>query len=118
MNGRPRALRIEILMFDGCPNAGIARDRVMSALSLENAIADIAEVEVATVELAQETRFLGSPSVRVNGKDVENDANEHRGYGLMCRTYYANGQLEGSPSMELIRAAIRLARYSRDNGRL
>lgn len=81
----------------------------MNALLLENVAADVEEIEVATVELAQATSFLGSPSVRVNGKDVEADADKHDGYGLMCRTYYANGHTEGAPSVELIRAAIRSA---------
>lgn len=103
-------MRIEILTFDDCPNAAIARDRVVDALALESAIAAIEDIEVATVERARATRFLGSPSVRINGKDVEPGADEQARYGLMCRTYHAGDRVDGAPSVELIRAAIRLAK--------
>lgn len=103
-------MRIEILTFEGCPNAAVAHDRVMRALALEGAIADVEAVEVATPELAEQTRFLGSPSVRVNGKDVETGAEKRGNYGLMCRAYHTNSAIEGAPSTDLIRAAIRSAR--------
>lgn len=112
MNGKGKLL-IEILSFEGCPNAQIARDRVIEALRLEHTTAVVKAIGVETVERAQQMRFLGSPSVRVNGRDVEaDDSNES--YGLMCRTYHANAQLEGAPAVNLIRAAIRSARESRD----
>jgi hypothetical protein len=104
-------LRIELLTFEGCPNAATARDRVREALRLENVTAEVEDIDVATIERAQEARFLGSPSVRVNGVDVEPSADEARGYGLMCRTYHAHGKIEGAPAVEVIRAAIQSARF-------
>ena len=116
MNGNGK-LRIEILTFESCPNAQIARNRVIEALRLENVTADVEGIDVETVERAQEMRFLGSPSVRVNGRDVEADDN-NESCGLMCRTYRANGKIEGAPTVELIRAAIRSARHDRGDERL
>lgn len=102
-------LQIEILTFEGCPNAAMAHERVREALRLEDVSADVEAIDVATIARAQETRFLGSPSVRVNGTDVESSAGSDRPYGLICRTYRRDGQIEGAPSVLLIRAAIKSA---------
>lgn len=102
-----RRPRIEILTFEGCPNAETTRARIRAALQAEAMDADVVEVAVETVEAAQELRFLGSPSVRVNGHDVEASAERRTGYGLMCRTYREDSTIDGAPSAALIREAIR-----------
>lgn len=103
---------IEILTFEGCPNAQITRERVAHALQLESARAAVKEIEVNSVELAQRVHFLGSPSVRVDGHDVEPGADERRDYGLMCRTYGKNEVSGGAPSLTMVRKAIRTRRNS------
>lgn len=63
--------RVEILYFDGCPNHEPARalvERVAAELQLDPSI-DL--VEVVDPEAAAELRCLGSPTVRVDGRDVE-----------------------------------------------
>ena len=100
-------MRIEILTFEGCPYAGAARELVHKAVRLEAADAAIHVIAVETPEAAHRLRFLGSPSVRVDGVDVEPSANDRTAYGLMCRTYNCDGELVGTPSIETIRAAIR-----------
>jgi len=102
---RPQ-IRIEILTIEGCPNAKIARERVRFALEAEALDAEIFEVEVGSAECAQELRFLGSPSVRVSGRDVE-PYTEHAAYGLMCRTYRNGDEVQGAPSVLTIRKALR-----------
>lgn len=101
-----QALHIEILTFDGCPNAALAHERVVSALEAEGIVAKVDQINVPTPEVAQDRRFLGSPSVRVNGKDVEEHAEHRRTYGLMCRTYQNAGRMEGAPSIATIRTAL------------
>ncbi len=100
-------MRIEILTFEGCPNAETTRELVQHAVKLENVDAAIELINVETADLAKQLRFLGSPSVRVDGQDVESAANDRTGYGLMCRTYATGSEFSGTPSMEMIRAAIR-----------
>jgi len=102
-------IRVEILTFENCPNADIARKRVLQALEAEALDAAVIEVAVETAALAQEVRFLGSPSVRVNGRDVESDAEGRNAYGLMCRTYREGSRLVGSPSLTVICDALRAA---------
>lgn len=102
-------LIVEVLSFAGCPNAEQARQNVEEALRLEDVPAVLCEIEVDTPNLATTHRFLGSPSVRVGGYDVEEAAQNRRDYGLMCRTYNMGSALAGAPGVNMIRAAIRRA---------
>ena len=96
---------IEILYFSGCPNheptVSLARE-VLSELGLD---AEIREVSVETAEEAETHRFVGSPSVRVNGKDIEPGAQERTDFGLSCRVYRGGGV----PPKELFLEAVREA---------
>jgi hypothetical protein len=63
--------------------------------------ADIVEVAVENPDPAQELRFLGSPSVRVNGGDLEPGADERSAFGLMCRTYREGTGVAGAQPLAL-----------------
>jgi hypothetical protein len=102
-------MNIEILYFDGCPNHGPTLQRVQELLREESMSAEISQILVCDPELAREIGFLGSPSVRVNGLDVEPAARAAHEYGMMCRTYVSGAGREGLPSRELIRQALREA---------
>lgn len=64
-------------------------------------------MNVSEASIAQKVGFLGSPSIRVNGLDVEPEARRARASGIMCRTYAVNGRREGLPSHEMLRQAMR-----------
>ena len=100
-------MRVEILTFDGCPHADIAGTRVFEALRLESVRAVVERVNVDTPESAHAWRFLGSPSIRVDGTDVEPGADRRGEHGLACRTYRQNGTVSGAPPVDMIRKAIR-----------
>lgn len=102
-------MRIEILTFDGCPHGDATCEIVRQAISLEHAGAAVDLIDVPTAKAAQQLRFLGSPSVRINGEDAEPAARGRTDYGLLCRTYHAGASLPGTPPIELIRTAIRRA---------
>jgi hypothetical protein len=51
-------------------------------------------------------RFLGSPSVRVNGHDIEPGADERATFRFACRVYETGLGLSGQPSREWVRAAL------------
>lgn len=105
-------VKIEILYFDGRPNHEPAVERVEAVLKEEGIGATISGVNVRDAAAAREVAFQGSPSIRVNGVDVEPAAQSSRDYGMMCRTYAVNGRREGLPSREMVREAI-LAAQSR-----
>jgi len=102
-----RSMHIEILAFADCPNVGQAWSNVQQALEAEGLSASVSYVEVDTPEAAIAHQFLGSPSVRINGSDVEGGADERFRYGLTCRTYANGGAPVGAPSVEMIRGALR-----------
>ena len=102
-------MKIEVLYFDGCPNHEPALDRVREALKEEGVSAEVSEVNVPDDATVGAIGFLGSPSIRVNGLDVEPDARTSKEFGMMCRTYPDAGKRVGLPSRELIRTALREA---------
>jgi len=102
-------MKIEILYFEGCPNHKPAVERVQEILREEGISADVVEVNVSDSRIAHDIGFLGSPTVRVNGLDAEPSATDARDYGIMCRTYAADGGREGVPPRGMLRIAIRAA---------
>jgi hypothetical protein len=102
-------MQIEVLYFEDCPNHLPTMERINSIVREEGCNAEVREVLVPDVETAQRLNFLGSPTVRVNGLDIEPGAQNGRDFGLMCRRYAG-----GVPSHELIRAAVRSALESGD----
>jgi hypothetical protein len=100
-------MTIEILYFHGCPNYLPAVERVQKALEVERVSAEVKHVEVPDAETAAARGFLGSPTIRVNGLDVEPQARSGGAVGLCCRTYADAAVRDGAPSTELIREAIR-----------
>jgi hypothetical protein len=98
--------RIEILYFDGCPNHEPARalvERVAAELRVEPAFE---LVEVVDPDSAAELRFLGSPTIRVDGRDVEPGADERHEFVLSCRVYRTERGLAGQPDEAWIRDAL------------
>ena len=102
-------MKIEVLYFDGCPNYSPAVDRIRDVLKEEGIVAEISEVKVRDERTAQAIGFLGSPSICINGVDVEAAARSSKDFGMMCRTYLEGGKRVGLPSRESIRAALREA---------
>jgi hypothetical protein len=53
-----------------------------------------------------ELRFLGSPTIRVDGRDVEPGAEERQEFVLSCRVYRTERGLAGQPDEAWIREAL------------
>lgn len=102
-------MKVEVLYFDGCPHYKPTVDLVREVLREERVSVQVAEIHVADEVTARATSFLGSPTIRVNGLDVEPEARSSRDFGIMCRTYLTDGRREGLPSRDLIRQAVRAA---------
>jgi hypothetical protein len=104
------AMKIELLYFDGCPNYEILLPRLRGILEHDGVVMDIELVRVETEADAERARFLGSPTVRVDGRDVEAAAENRGDYGIKCRIYQTPEGLRGAPSDDWIHAAIRASR--------
>ncbi len=96
------AKTVEILFFEGCPNREKIADAVRDVAREVGVAVDVTEVEVHDLEEANRLGFLGSPTVRVDGIDVEPDAQQSTAYGFACRTYGTSGV----PSRDLLVRAL------------
>ncbi len=93
-------MKVEILVFEGCPHAGEASVLVREVVGRLAPDASVHRIDVDTPEKAAALGFLGSPSVLVNGEDIE-----RRGTGrgaLCCRTYAGKGM----PPEWMVEAAV------------
>jgi hypothetical protein len=61
---------------------------------------------VESEEDAKRLRFVGSPTVRVDGADVEPAAAAREDFALQCRVYQVDGRLEGAPPTSWIASAL------------
>ena len=95
-------MNIEVFYFDGCPNVAPTVDRLKRVLAEEGLCHPITLVRVGDPAVAQSAEFLGSPTVRINGIDIEPSARSRTDCGMMCRRY----DDDGAPSEAVIRSAI------------
>jgi hypothetical protein len=72
-------------------------------------MADVEPVleRVETAEDAELLRFIGSPTILVDGQDPF--AGAEAAFGLTCRVYRTPEGLAGSPTPDQLRAALRSA---------
>jgi hypothetical protein len=109
---RPQPL-VQVLAFPSCPNrdAAIAlAERVCQEL---DGNAEIQVLDVADQQAAERTRCLGSPTIRVDGLDVEPGAAQRAGYTHTCRLYPVGRRLRGLPDARWVREALRAAHARR-----
>jgi len=97
--------RIDVLFFAGCPNIDRAIDRARAAAEQVGDV-DIRLVRVEDEEAARQIVFLGSPTVRVNDRDVEVASVGRVDFGMQCRVYRVGDAFEGAPPVEWIVAAL------------
>ena len=62
---------VEVLTFEGCPHAEPALKLVKRVLADSGVGATVRRVDVPDADAAAAQRFLGSPTIRVNGRDIE-----------------------------------------------
>jgi hypothetical protein len=65
---------------------------------------------VESDEMARCERFLGSPSLRIDGHDVEPGAEQRTVFGLTCRLFATVDGLRGMPTNEWVLDALTRAR--------
>jgi hypothetical protein len=96
-----KAMRIEVLYVPGCPNYEPAVQRLRAVLESQSLQAEIRSVPIGSEDQAKALLFPGSPTVRINGDDVEPTRTTVP--SLSCRLY---ANRSGIPSEELLRIAI------------
>jgi hypothetical protein len=110
-----RAPRVELLWWIGCPSWERAVELVrgeMADLALDPASLDVREV--SSDADAEREAFVGSPTIRVDGRDVQPPGDEPA--GLTCRIYrLRDGRISPLPDRADVRDALVAALKGEDN---
>jgi hypothetical protein len=101
--------RVELLFWDGCPSHPQALEDLREAMAAEGLDPETIRVrEVDTDELAEHERFVGSPTIRIDGEDVQPTGDEPT--GLTCRIYrMRDGRISPVPDPADLREALQAA---------
>jgi hypothetical protein len=100
-------MRIEVLHWDGCPSTPEALELLEDVLREHGQPERIELLEVKTQEEAEELRFPGSPTIRIDGRDVDPRGAEARP-ALTCRIYLLpDGRVSPVPAREQLEEALK-----------
>lgn len=81
------------------PQCGMERaDRELEAI--------VERIIVDNEDDARRLGFLGSPTLKINGVDVEPSARQRTDFGMACRVYRLGGRVLGAPPREMIQQAL------------
>ena len=102
-------MRIQFLWWEGCPSHPKARQRLQQALDELKMEAEIEDIQVLTDEEAERWGFPGSPTILVEGQDIDPQGAQQPAR-LTCRLYFLeNGRPSPVPSVEMIKRALQAA---------
>jgi hypothetical protein len=106
---------VEVLYFDGCPHYEALLPYLYGLLDKNGIVAAVTLSRIDNTEQAEARQFLGSPTVRVDGHDVEpvtSPGTQHDSeetppqYGMQCRLYYTAEGTTGIPPGQWILDAL------------
>ena len=102
-----------MLTTPGCPHRAGAitlAERVCAELGSN---AETRVIDIPDQQAAEAARFLGSPTIRVDGRDVEPDADRCVEYLCRCRLYQGQHSLRPLPEEAWVRQALQNAQDRR-----
>ena len=101
-------MTIDILYHEACTHHPRTIQDVQHVLAEEGIEADVRYINVTNEEGAQRRGFAGSPTIIINGEDIEPVPQQELGHTRgSCRVYHHEGKLLVTPHKELIRKAVR-----------
>lgn len=102
-------MRVEVLYVAECPSHSAAVKLVRDVLNSEGVAAEVREVLVTDDSMATDLAFAGSPTIRINGREVARESSHAMAFGLSCRLYPGSAEV-GLPPIEIVRRAVVEAR--------
>jgi len=99
-------MKIELLYIPNCPHRAPAAQMLREVLRDMGQPEEVVDTKVSDRAQATAVSFPGSPTIRINGQDVEPGMPESHDHGLSCRTYIVHGKRQGVPQREWIYQAI------------
>src|SRR5687767_6443384 len=97
---------IEVLYVEHCPNFPAALALVQRVAADLGINAQVRTIMITDQAEAERARFVGSPTVRVDGRDVDPEGELTAEYTLECRLYWHEHRLAGYPTERSIREAL------------
>jgi hypothetical protein len=102
-------VEITFLYFEDCPSHEAALARLRQVMAEEGVEAEIEIVKVETDEQARDRHFVGSPTIVIDGQDIDPLPADIQ-YALTCRAYrLEDGRISPLPSAAMIRRVLRRA---------
>lgn len=96
-------IAVQVLVVEGCPGRDATIERIHTVADEMGLAVTVSSVLVETPQAAVDVRLLGSPTVQVDGVDIEPRARKRLDFALACRVY---GGIPVPPKA-LIEAALR-----------
>jgi hypothetical protein len=99
-------MTVELLFWDGCPSHPKALSDLRGTMSDLGLDPDGILIRKLDSEAeAEAEHFVGSPTIRINGRDIKPLENEP--YGLTCRIYHRrDGRISPTPDPADVREAL------------
>lgn len=99
-------MTIELFYWKGCPSYPEAKELLEEVLSTRGIESPVTMREVRTQKEAERLVFPGSPTIRIDGRDIDPDGAESRP-ALTCRIYdLPDGRVSPVPTREQLEAAL------------
>ena len=95
-------MKIELLWFEDCPNHETAYALLEDILRERGIDETIERIEVPDLETGERTSFAGSPTIRIDGIDVDPSYKDSGDYTPRCRLYATDRGLTGVPERRWI----------------
>ncbi len=97
---------IKFYFFEGCPSHETALQRLRDQLSDFSVDTPVEVIQVETEAAAEQHAFVGSPTIRINGQDIDPTPIGAQ-FALTCRPYRTeDGRITPLPSVKMIRTAL------------
>ena len=100
-------MRVELLWFQDCPNHAAAEAMLREVMAEQGIAIPIERIEVPDEATGNAVCFPGSPTIRVDGRDVEPGWQPCEDCTPRCRLYFTGTGLRGLPEREWVVEALR-----------
>jgi hypothetical protein len=102
----PETHLVELLWFSDCPNHHVVRTMLQAVVGELAPGTPIVDIDATDPAVATALRFPGSPTVRIDGRDVDPSFVDPGDYTPRCRLYRTADGLRGVPERKWIEAAF------------
>lgn len=108
---KPRlTLNIQLIYYEKCPSFKYTLKNLQDTIIEEKINDSIHTIKISNLQEAKNLNVPGSPTVRINNKDIDPSFKKTTSYSLRCRSYSYDGKVMGWPGKDMIRKALRKAR--------